>query len=201
VTRPAGGAGTIWFLEWPRQPLLQGSASTPGLAAKHWAWLGSEYHARKHETTGRIPRDHLLADAHEIRAVSRDKQLDEIFLHRTTRKVRKDGTVRWRGGYLEVRAELSGASVELRFDPEDERALPRVFVGGTFFCDTVPLDRLANMHRRRRRIAGDPSKEGKQRAFQPLARASGGQQAGTARVTRGSRRPPGPRSDASRSRR
>jgi hypothetical protein len=109
-----------------------------------------------HETTGRIPRDHLLADAHEIRAVARDKQLDEIFLHRATRKVRKDGTVRWRGGYLEVRAELSGTSVELRFDPEDDRALPRVFVDRTFVCDTVPLDRLANMHRRRRRIAGEP---------------------------------------------
>lgn len=125
------------------------------LLAKHWAWLGSEYHARKHDTTGRIPRDHLLAEAHEIRAVPRDKPLDEIFLHRDTRTVRKDGTVRWRGRYLEVRAELRG-TIELRFDPEDEGALPRVFVGGKFFCDTVPLDRLANMHRQRRRIAGDP---------------------------------------------
>lgn len=80
----------------------------------------------------------------------RDKPLDEIFLHRATRKVRKDGTVRWRGGYLEVRAELSGDTVELRFDPEDDGALPRVFVDGAFVCDTVPLDRLANMHRRRR---------------------------------------------------
>ena len=137
------------------------------LVAKHWAWLGSEYHARKHETTGRIPRDHLLADAHEIRAVPRDKQLDEIFLHRATRKVRKDGTVRWRGGYLEVRAELRG-TIELRFDPEDERALPRVFVGGEFFCDTVPLDRLANMHRQRRRIAGDPDPRAAPTGLDPL---------------------------------
>jgi hypothetical protein len=125
------------------------------LAAKHWAWLGAEYHARKHETTGRVPREHLLAEAHEIRAVPRDKNLDEIFLHRDTRKVRNDGTVRWRGGYLEVRAELTGKHVELRFDPGDDRALPRVFVDHKFFCDTVPLDRLANMHRRRRRVAGE----------------------------------------------
>jgi transposase InsO family protein len=125
------------------------------LAAKHWAWLGAEYHARTHETTGRVPREHLLAEAHEVRAVPRDKDLDEIFLHRDTRKVRKDGTVRWRGGYLEVRAELTSKRIELRFDPGDDSALPRVFVDNTFFCDTVPLDRLANMYRRRRRVAGE----------------------------------------------
>ncbi len=123
------------------------------LAAKHWAWLGAEYHARVHETTGRVPREHLLAEADAIRAVPRDKHLDDIFLHRDTRKVRKDGTVPWRGRHLEVRAELTGERVELRFDPGDDR-LPRVFVGGKFFCDTVPLDRLANMHRHRRRDLG-----------------------------------------------
>jgi hypothetical protein len=73
-----------------------------------------------------------------------------VFLHRDTRKVREDRTVRWRGSYLEVRPELTG-SVELRFDPQDDSARLRVFVGGEFFCDTVPLDRLANMHRHRRR--------------------------------------------------
>lgn len=134
------------------------------LAAKHWAWIGSEYHARIHETTGRAPREHLLAQVGEFRAIPRDKNLDDIFLHRETRKVRKDATVRWRGGYLEVRAELTGQSVELRFDPSDESALPRVFTGGEFFCDTVPLHRIANMDRRRRRVAGEP---------EPLAKPSG----------------------------
>jgi transposase InsO family protein len=126
------------------------------LAAKHWAWLGSEYHARKHDTTGRIPREHLLAEADAIRPVPRDKSLDEVFLHRDTRKVRKDGTVPWRGQHLEVRAELTGKRVELRFAPGDDTALPRVFVDNKFYCDTVPLDRIANMHRRRRRDLGAP---------------------------------------------
>ena len=76
--------------------------------------------------------------------------------------------MRWRGGYLEVRAELSGESVELRFDPEDDRALPRVFVDGEFVCDTVPLDRLANLHRRRRRIAGDPDPRAAATGLDPL---------------------------------
>jgi len=139
------------------------------LAAKHWAWLGAEYHARPHETTGRVPRDHLLADAHEIRAVPPGKHLDDIFLHRDTRKVRKDGTVRWGGDYLEVRAELAGEVVELRFDPSDGGALPRVFVDDKFFCDTVPLDRLANLHRQRRRIAGDAEPSATATGLDPLA--------------------------------
>lgn len=150
--------------ELPDHPL-----TLADLNAKHWAWLGAEYHARKHETTGRVPRDHLLAEAGEFRAIPRDKDLDAIFLHRETRKVRKDGTVRWRGGYLEVRAELTRQTVELRFDPQDDSALPRVFIDDTFFCDTVPLDRLRNMDRRRRRIAGDPEPLAKPSGFDPLA--------------------------------
>jgi transposase InsO family protein len=154
----AKGVIERWHRTW-REEVEDELPDTPlplaDLAAKHWAWLGAEYHARTHETTGRVPREHLLAEAHEVRVVPRDKDLDEIFLHRDTRTVRKDGTVRWRGGYLEVRAELTGKRIELRFDPGDDSALPRVFVDNTFFCDTVPLDRLANMYRRRRRIAGE----------------------------------------------
>jgi transposase InsO family protein len=168
----AKGVIERWHRTW-REEVEDELPPTPlplaDLAAKHWAWLGAEYHARKHETTGRVPREHLLADAHEIRAVPRDKQLDEIFLHRDTRKVRKDGTVRWRGGYLEVRAGLSGEHVQLRFDPSDDAALPRVFIDDKFFCDTVPLDRLANMHRQRRRIAGDAEPHVTATGLDPLA--------------------------------
>ena len=78
--------------------------------------------------------------------------LDEVFLHRERRRVRKDGTVRFRGEFLEVRPELCGQSVELRFAPNDEAARPRVFVEGRFVCDTVPLDRHRNATRGRRRL-------------------------------------------------
>jgi transposase InsO family protein len=138
------------------------------LNAKHWAWLGAEYHARVHDTTGRAPREHFLAEANELRPVPRDKDLDEVFLHRETRHVRKDGTVRWKGGWLEVRPELMGERVELRFDPSDDAARPRVFRDRKFLCDTVPLDRLANMHRRRRRIAGDPEPHAAKTGLDPL---------------------------------
>ena len=76
----------------------------------HWAWLGAEYHARKHETTGRVPRDHFLSEVEYLRTLPRRKNLDEVFLHRESRKVRNDGTVRFRGAYLEVQPELMGSS-------------------------------------------------------------------------------------------
>lgn len=126
------------------------------LNALHWAWLGSEYHARKHDTTGRAPREHWLAELHELRPIPPGKNLEDVFLHRARRKVRKDGTVRFGGGYLEVRAELVARKIELRFDPADADARPRVFIDNRFYCDTVPLDRIKNATRVRRRLRGDP---------------------------------------------
>jgi putative transposase len=133
--------------ELPTEPIPIGD-----LNSKLWAWLAVEYHAREHDTTKRLPREHFLEQADQLRPVPRGKNLDEVFLHRATRKVRGDGTVRWDGGYLEVRPELVGSKVELRFDPSEPAMLPKVFVHDRFFCDTVPLDRLANAERKRKRI-------------------------------------------------
>jgi putative transposase len=139
------------------------------LNAKHWAWLSAEYHARKHETTGRAPREHWLAEVPFLRTLPRTVQLDEVFLHRERRFVRKDGTVRFRGGYLEVRPELVGREVELRFDPRDATARPRVFVDHRFACDTVPLDRVRNASRPRRRVHGDAAPAAAPSGLDPLA--------------------------------
>jgi transposase InsO family protein len=150
--------------ELPSEPLPIGE-----LNAKHWAWLSAEYHARKHDTTGRAPREHWLEQLEHLRPIPRHLNLDEIFLHRERRFVRKDGTVRFRGKLLEVRPELVGRNVELRFDPSAEEIKPRVFVDDKFFCDTVPLDRLANATRKRRRIQGDPAPTVKPTGLDPLA--------------------------------
>jgi transposase InsO family protein len=138
------------------------------LVAKHDAWLNVEYHAREHDTTGRVPREHWLENVEHLRPLPRGKSLDEVFLHREWRKVRKDGTVRFDGRLLEVRAELSG-KVELRFDPSRPDLLPKVFVGNRFACDTVVLDRIANAHRVRRRIVGPAPARSQPSGLDPLA--------------------------------
>jgi transposase InsO family protein len=150
--------------ELPKEPLPLAE-----LNSKHWAWLSAEYHDRKHDTTGRAPREHWLSELSFLRPLPRGKNLDEIFLHRERRKVRKTGTVRFGGRLLEVRPELVGRQVELRFDPLDTEALPRVFVDGAFFCDTVVQDLHANASRRRRRIAGDPDPFPTPTGLDPLA--------------------------------
>lgn len=127
------------------------------LNALHWAWLAREYHRRVHDTTGRAPLEHWLAEAHHVRALPRHLDLGEIFLHRQKRDVRKDSTVRWRGGLLEVHWTLAGKKgVELRFDPSKPEALPRVFVDDEFVCDTTLLDRVKNATRPRRRKGCEP---------------------------------------------
>ena len=139
------------------------------LNAKHWAWLAAEYHARQHDTTGRAPREHWLGEIPYLRTLPRGKDLDEVFLHRERRFVRKDGTVRFGGGFLEVRPELVGQEVELRFDPKEQEARPRVFVADRFVCDTVPLDRIRNASRRRRRLRGEEAPDAPPSGLDPLA--------------------------------
>jgi len=168
----AKGAIERWHRTWreevgdelPDHPLALGE-----LNAIHWAWLSAEYHARRHDTTGRAPREHWLAGAHHLRALPQGLDIDEVFLHRAWRKVRKDATVRWAGGLFEVRCELVGKKVELRYDPADEEARPRVFLDGHFACDTVPLDRYRNATRRRRREIGQPDPAVEPTGLDPLA--------------------------------
>jgi transposase InsO family protein len=155
----AKGVIERWHRTW-REEVGDELPETPlplaELNAKHWAWLAVEYHARKHDTSGRAPKEHWLSEIEHLRSVPKNKNLDDVFLHRERRKVRKDGTVRFGGRLLEVRAELSSRWVELRFDPHEPAALPRAFVDDRFVCDTVPLDRLKNATRHRRRNLGVP---------------------------------------------
>jgi len=116
-----------------------------------WSWLSVEYHRRIHSGTVRKPLEHWLEQAVNIRSAPKSDELDRIFLHRESRKVRKDATLRFHGRMLEVRPELCGLEVELRYDPERPGNLPQVFMDGKFYCDTAELDLERNSLRRRHR--------------------------------------------------
>lgn len=168
----AKGAIERWHRTWREEigdELPDHPLPLAELNALHWAWLSAEYHARRHGTTGRAPREHWLAEAGQLRALPTSLDLDEVFLHRAHRKVRKDGTVRFAGALFEVRPELVGKRVELRFDPSDPKTRPRVFRDGRFVCDTVPLDRLRNATRARRRRLGQPDPTVRPIGIDPLA--------------------------------
>lgn len=170
----AKGAIERWHRTWREEvgdELGDRVLTLAELNALHWAWLEQEYHARVHDTTGRAPREHWLAEvaAGHLRPLPRGTDLDSVFLHRAIRYVRKDGVLSFRGQLLEVRAELSGHKVELRFDPHDTQARPKVYVEKRFFCDTVPLDRRGNATRRRRRDLGAPEPHVEPSGLDPLA--------------------------------
>lgn len=172
--RDAEAKGVIerWHRTWREEveDELEGDViELEHLSAAHAAWLAREYHVRVHDTTGQEPRERFLAEVGELRAAPRPERLAEIFLHRASRTVRKDATVRWGGGYLEVRAGLVGKKVELRFDPRDESAHPKVYREDVFVCDTVPLDRVANSRRQRRRVSGEPVPQTERTGLNPLA--------------------------------
>jgi hypothetical protein len=140
-----------------------------------WAWLSTEYHRRQHSGTGRVPLEHWLEHAERLRPSPDVATLDRVFMHRDTRLVRRDSTVRFAGHLLEVRGELVGDKVELRFDaevpfePTDQTTWPQVWVDGHFACDSVVLDRVANSARPRRRLPRQPEPEQEPTGIDPLA--------------------------------
>jgi len=168
----AKGVIERWHRTWREEvedELPRDVVTLSDLAAAHYAWLAREYHLREHDTTGAPPRERFLSEVGELRAAPAAERLAEIFLHRDKRTVRNDGTVRWEGDYLEVRPELSGQRVELRFDPRDPAVRPKVFRDSRFYCDTVRLDRVANAHRTRRRVMGEPAPDVEPTGIDPLA--------------------------------
>ncbi|MCB9706539.1 MAG: DDE-type integrase/transposase/recombinase [Myxococcales bacterium] len=133
--------------ELPARPLHLGE-----LNEIHVAWVTCEYNRRVHGTTGRAPLEHFLAGADNLRPLPRGLDLDDVFLHRDVRKVRQDGTVRWRGGYYEVPGEYVGETVELRYMPLEPARPLLLYVDGARVCEVWPLDRLANNKRPRREL-------------------------------------------------
>ena len=121
-----------------------------------WAWLSREYHSREHGGTDQIPLNHWMEQVDHLRATPTKERLDKVFLHRESRVVRKDNTLRFRGRFLEVHGDLAGDTVELRFDPmhpfspTDPTTFPAVYVDNEFVCDTTLLDLIANSSGKRR---------------------------------------------------
>ncbi len=157
---PEAKAGVERFFRTVREELLDELAPEPldlgELNGLLWSWLAAEYHQRIHGGTQRSPLEHWLSEVGHLRPAPRPEVLEKIFLHRAHRLVRRNGTVRFAGRLLEVRSELCGLKVELRFDPERPNQLPAVYIDGQFYCDTVELDVVRNSRRKRRRIS--PSK-------------------------------------------
>jgi putative transposase len=95
------------------------------LNARLWAWLDRIYHVNPHSSlNGMTPIERYQQDLVRVRPLGAfAAHLDELFYHRHTRTVRKDGTVTFKTKVYEVPFELVGQTVVLVVDPHADRAL------------------------------------------------------------------------------
>ena len=123
------------------------------LNARLWAWLETVYHCTPHSGLDQqTPLQRYQQDLPRIRTLGTlAARLDELFYHRTERKVRKDATVSYQGSRFEVPYELAGRSVCLVVDPHAGQVLGVEDADGQPRGAVVPLDAVANVHRRRRK--------------------------------------------------
>jgi hypothetical protein len=145
-----------WHRTFRDQFLSEIDASRIGslsdLNARLWSWIETVYHRTAHSgLAGQSPLARYQQDLARIRTLGeRAARLDELFHHRLTRKVRKDGTVSYQGARFEVPYELSGHSVRLVVDPHRGHVVGVEDDDGQSLGAATPLDALANVQRQRR---------------------------------------------------
>ena len=121
------------------------------LNARLWAWIEASYHQRPHSgLNGQSPLQRYRQDLPRIRTLgNRATQLDQLFYHRLSRKVRKDGTVAYQGRRFEVPYELVGKQIQLVVDPHVKQVIWVEDEKGKALGEAAPLDLQANTRRRR----------------------------------------------------
>jgi putative transposase len=134
-------------------------ADIADLNARLWGWIEQLYHNNPHAGLGgKTPQARYLQDLPKIRTLGDASRIDEIFYHRISRKVRRDGTISYLSERFEVPYELSGKFVRLVVDPHTEQAIYVEDEKGETLGWATPLDKKANLDRKRRKPQ-NPEKE------------------------------------------
>lgn len=110
-------------------------------------WLHGYYHTRIHGATGESPAKRL--GQYPVKPLPYEKeQLRRFFFLEETRKVDKAGCISLSGAVYEVPQELSGLSVQIRFDPFD-LSDAEVYESGRLYGTARLLDARANFKKKR----------------------------------------------------
>lgn len=124
------------------------------LNARLWAWLEQAYHTRVHGgLENQSPIERWREDLLRIRPITEQiaHKIDDIFCHRTKRKVKKDGTISHHGKIFEVDYSQAGESVLFVFDPHTEKPVRIESMTGEDLGPATLLDLKANITRKRQR--------------------------------------------------
>ncbi len=144
------GRGKIerFFLTIRKQfiPLLPEELTLEGLNELLAKWIGEDYHARAHSSTGQTPLERYLAQVHLIRAAPDD--LRDYFRIPVRRKVDKDRTVTLDGRLYEAPVGLMGKTVTLLYHANDPLRV-EIWEDEQSAGFLVPLDQAINSRIRR----------------------------------------------------
>ncbi|MEN8905237.1 MAG: DDE-type integrase/transposase/recombinase, partial [Clostridiales bacterium] len=89
-------------------------------------YLSEKYTHKIHSSLNMSPKDRFMNDYERFKFIPKDK-IDEYFLHRVTRKVKKDATINIKTNLFEVPQKYIGQGINIRFDPSD---LSQVYIYG-----------------------------------------------------------------------
>lgn len=129
-------------------------SSLDGLNTRLWSWVERVYHRRAHSGLEECmaPLTRWQVDLNHVRPLgNKGGHIDDIFYHRCTRKVKKDGTISWDGKCFEVPYQLTGQSVTLVIDPHAQSIMKVESQEGQYLGAAHPLDAEKNCHRERQR--------------------------------------------------
>jgi putative transposase len=118
-----------------------------------WAWIDQNYHQSVHKgLKGLTPLQRYQQDLSHIQPLGAyANRIDDLFYHRESRRVRKDGTISYGSNFYEVPSELVGKTVQLVFDPHTLTPLAVESDEGETLGAVTPQDLQANNQRKRQR--------------------------------------------------
>jgi len=107
-------------------------------------WLETEYHRKIHSSLGVTPLEAWLSKCERIKRMDPFIDIDEMFQHKTTRRVYKDSIVSVNGIAFEVPSVLIGRRVDITYDPTPPLNRITVRYDGKDYGEARPVDLYAN---------------------------------------------------------
>jgi transposase InsO family protein len=128
--------------DFQQQLVFEPAKDLEELNERFHLWLEKQYHRREHSSLqGESPAQRFGARGVHLRLPGED--LDRLFLHRATRKVRKDATFSLAGILYEVSPSLRGEEIEVHYNPFTGERI-EVYRKGHYIERARKLDKVLN---------------------------------------------------------
>ena len=144
--------------------------SLESLNHKYLSWVQQIYHHRTHSAINMTPHACFNSkdNAFEELIISKET-LDKIFYYTVKRKVLRDGTIRYEGKLYEVSNKFVGKTINIAVDQHNKIALYVESDQGDNLENLVPLNKVANLNRKRARPNINQQKNEKSHSLVDLA--------------------------------